>query len=101
MPCLARRFGFGVVAKSGQASARLDVSLREIVTFEQQRRPVRLCAGVGEAVGEIEPRRMPTFSVSLEAGRGCGANGRIDGRFLDIGVPEEGLEPRLGIKPNQ
>ena len=66
MPCLAWRFGCGVVTKSRQASARLDVSLREIVAFEQQRRAVSLRAGVGEAVAKIELRGVPALAVSLE-----------------------------------
>ena len=97
MPCLVGRFGCGVVTKSRRASARLDVSLREIIAFEQQRRAVSLRAGVGEAVGEVEPSWMPAFSVLLEAGHGCGANGGIDGRFLDIGGQKKLLNLSLRV----
>ncbi len=62
----SRYRGFAAPGDGARSLSRIDVGQREVVALEQKPDAVGFGAGVGEAVAEIELRRMPPFSKSLE-----------------------------------
>ena len=70
----------------GRRSVRIDVGLREVVALVQEPRGMGLGAGVGEAVGEVQPRPMPALAEFLETRDGKTRDRRVDGNFLDVSL---------------
>src|SRR5689334_19692451 len=66
---------------SGEGGA--DVSLREIVADIEQRHAVHLCAGIGEAVAQVQARRVAALAVA-----GMGRNGDADFCKAEGGHPD-------------
>ena len=63
----------------------VHVRLGEVLALEQKSRSGGLGACVGQAIGEIQARRMFALAIFLEAGDGGGAYRGIDRRLDDIG----------------
>src|SRR6202044_1414083 len=81
---------FGRAGSGGHSGRALDVRLREIVGFEQERCTRKLCLSVGKTVTEIELGRMLIpLAVTVESSKGEMCGGRVHGLDFNPGGGQE------------
>lgn len=74
-------------------AAKIDSpDFRKIVALKEESRMVCFRAGIGEAIGEVEPRRMPTFAETFETIHSDTSDRTVHHQLLDAGDADQLIE---------